>query len=171
VVGSDVVAKNRSLLGGTVAQAKAEIARRIGDSSGAVSSGAAAIEHALTQGLEDERKLRQRFFDEEQQTFAQVIDARKAQGLSAAEIAAMSSIRRSSRAGRSSRPTSSRSRRLEIIPRTKPTYAFKLITTLRSCAIKRSNESRRRLNTPSASVRSRTHLGSLREWWPRKANS
>jgi DNA-binding transcriptional MerR regulator len=89
VVGSDVVAKNRSLLGGTVAQAKAEIARRIGDSSGAVSSGAAAIEHALTQGLEDERKLRQRFFDEEQQTFAQVIDARKAQGLSAAEIAAV----------------------------------------------------------------------------------
>jgi hypothetical protein len=87
IVGADVVAKNRSLLGGTVGQARAEIARRIGDSSGAVSSGTAAIEQALKQGLEQERKNRQRFFDDEQQTFAQIIEARKDQGLSASAIA------------------------------------------------------------------------------------
>jgi hypothetical protein len=70
--GADVLAKN-PFLQGTVAQAQAAIARRIGDSSSAVSQGVAAISQALQK--ESEREAR--YLAEKDAAEQQVIEARK----------------------------------------------------------------------------------------------
>lgn len=64
VVGSGVAARNGNIFTGTVADARAEIARRIGDSSAVVSTGAAAIQRVLDDQTEAWAKLGQKVAEE-----------------------------------------------------------------------------------------------------------
>jgi hypothetical protein len=78
----DVLAGN-PFLKGTVASAAAAIAKRIGDSSGAVSRGAAA----LVQTIEQEKERLRQFINEKASLEADILDARRDFGISAEEAA------------------------------------------------------------------------------------
>lgn len=80
---SQSVLAGNPFLKGTVAQASAAIAKRIGDSSSAVSQGAAALVQAQQQEAEREA----RFIQAKDQAEQDVIEARKALALSAEQIA------------------------------------------------------------------------------------
>lgn len=80
---SNQVLAGNPFLNGTVAQASAAIAKRIGDSSAAVSQGAAALVQQLAQEKERERQFANAKADAE----GQILSARQDMGLSATEVA------------------------------------------------------------------------------------
>jgi hypothetical protein len=83
IVGNKAVAQNGNIFTGTVDQARAELAKRIGDSSTAVSAGAVAIAAAAEKEKEAERK----YGDAVATVESQILSARKELGLSAQETA------------------------------------------------------------------------------------
>ncbi|MBV9528323.1 hypothetical protein [Sphingomonas sp.] len=83
VVGSNVASVNGNIFTGTVAQAKAELAKRIEDSSPAISQGAAELAQLQQQEVEQARQ----YADKMSGLDDQVLEARKTLGLSAQETA------------------------------------------------------------------------------------
>lgn len=79
IVGSRVVAQNGNIFTGTVGQAKAALAKRIGDSSGAVSSGAAAIQAQIEQTAKAQAASDKQFQQESDQLDAKILSARAQQ--------------------------------------------------------------------------------------------
>jgi hypothetical protein len=86
VLGKGVVDVN-PFLKGTVADARAAIAKRIGDSSAAISQGAAALAQTLQQEAEEEKQRSARYQQQKAELEGQVVDARGALAVSAQQTA------------------------------------------------------------------------------------
>jgi hypothetical protein len=94
VVGNAVANQNGNIFTGTVAEARAQLAKRIGDSSATVSRGATALAQVLDQqrrdaekAAEQEKRQAAEYADRKSAIEGQILEARKDFGLSAEDVA------------------------------------------------------------------------------------